>query len=740
VTQYEYDVQDHLKKVTDGEGNITTYETGDRDLMTKETSPVFSGATPFRTFVYNAHGALVTETDPRGIVTSRTVDDLDRVTLIDYADNTLDTSFTYDGLANLFQKGRLVSINRGAGASVVSYGYDRFGRMLQDGALAYEYDKNGNRTKITIPGGVVADYTHDLADREASLIVTGGGLGATTIASGAVYKPSGPLSSLLLGNGVAETRSFDARYYPDQIQAGALLNWDYTVDRVGNPTGISGSVVPGVSDTPAFAYQDHQYFLTQTNSGPWGSRTWTYDKIGNRLSFARTSEPTQTYAYASPGHNPKLSTITPAPGWGTGNWTFGYDAAGNQISIAESDNEGAVQSTLYDFAGDSRLSALRTASPVGPARTDNLYDGRGFLRESLLTVTGSVDDEIRVTPLYSSAGVLMARTEARKWIGGDPNPAAEDQPWAWTQSETTQLFYFAGRPVAQLTTGPELLYITTDHLGTPALVTDPAGAAIWAGGLEPFGSIWTAGTDRPDLEPASGGGSSVRSLFAPAVQRLSAEKVFLRYPGQWSNDAFRVGAAQGEVYYNVNRWYAPVTGRYERPDPASTFLTLQNIDVRSLRAMTFGSARPLMLYSYALGNPAQFSDSLGLAPCRRDPAVASCDLESNCCVAACLDTARYGLCVWRGFDQAGDAIEALAGGAVGAGIGVALRGGFVGAGIGFCSGAGLTLLVDSLADAEERAAVNGIWLVYRDCVQGCGQQCGPGRICNDAFDQIVEGD
>ena len=51
VTSYEYDVQDHLTAVTDAEGNETVYTYSDRDLMTRQISPV-SGFTarpcPFR--------------------------------------------------------------------------------------------------------------------------------------------------------------------------------------------------------------------------------------------------------------------------------------------------------------------------------------------------------------------------------------------------------------------------------------------------------------------------------------------------------------------------------------------------------------------------------------------------------------------------------------------------------------------------------------------------------------------
>ena len=157
-----------------------------------------------------------------------------------------------------------------------------------------------------------------------------------------------------------------------------------------------------------------------------------------------------------------------------------------------------MQTTFYDVAADGRMSALRT--DAGPSRTDFLYDGRGFLRQAHLTVTPP-GDSIRTTPVYSSDGVLMARTEERQWTSATTGGDGEDLVATVSMTDTTQLFYFAGRPVAQLTTGPELLYLTTDHLGTPVLATDSSGAAVWAGGVEPFGATWTAGPDNPDLCP-----------------------------------------------------------------------------------------------------------------------------------------------------------------------------------------------------------------------------------------------
>jgi YD repeat-containing protein len=209
TTRYGYDVQDHLTSVTDAEGNVTTYTYSDRDLLTRQASPA-SGTS---TFTYNEHGEQVTETDARNVVAIRTTDALDRVTAVAYPDTASSIGYAYD--AGAFGKGRLTGITRNG--ETVSSTYDRFGRTLQDGALTYGYDKNGNRTSITYPGAVTATYTHDFADREATLTAQVSASPPATLVSTALYKPSGPLAGLTLGNGLTETRAFDARYAPAEI-------------------------------------------------------------------------------------------------------------------------------------------------------------------------------------------------------------------------------------------------------------------------------------------------------------------------------------------------------------------------------------------------------------------------------------------------------------------------------------------------------------------------------------------
>jgi hypothetical protein len=102
----------------------------------------------------------VESTDPRGIAVARTVDAADRVTLVDYPDDSLDTTYAYDSSttcpAPSFPVGRMAAIERDGEA--IEYCWDRFGRLTRDGALTFAHDGNGNRTEVGYPGGLMARY------------------------------------------------------------------------------------------------------------------------------------------------------------------------------------------------------------------------------------------------------------------------------------------------------------------------------------------------------------------------------------------------------------------------------------------------------------------------------------------------------------------------------------------------------------------------------------------------------
>jgi RHS repeat-associated protein len=506
-------------------------------------------------------------------------------------DPSLTTTFSYDttSASGTYPIGRLSSISKGVGttaATVVNYTYDFFGRRLLDGvqgsSLSYAYDSNGNRTEITYSGNppVTACYTYDVADRQSSLafststgqnVCQGTTTSVVTQASGpTVYASGGPLETLHLNNGITESHSFDQRFYPMAITVGTsgnpnlLPNWNYTTDAVGNIKAIGSQV---------YGYQDDQYFLTSA-TGPWGSRVWTYDSIGDRLREDRGSGNVDNYSYppnawTPAGNIPLLNSVALASG---GTKSLTYDAGGNVVLEA-------APTQHLDFTIDGSGKVARMGEETQHAGNVMTYDGRGYLASVLTNPTdcGPSSDcgPIRTVPTYSSDGVMYYRQQQALFSG--------------SLLAQTSIFYFAGRPVAQIDGPPAngtLTYLSVDHLGTPLLASTTANPPTvpWSGGFEPFGRDYTG---------------------------AMSQKIFLRFPGQWDDASWESSLASG-LYYNLNRWYEPGTGRFSSPD-----------------ALPSASSQ----YAYGTDNPVTLIDPLGLD---------STAPTGNATTDACCETARKG--------------------------------------------------------------------------------------------------
>lgn len=119
----------------------------------------------------------------------------------------------------------------------------------------------------------------------------------------------------------------------------------------------------------------------------------------------------------------------------------------------------------------------------------------------------------------------------------------EMQLLAETESSTSSnkaiaysYLWFAGQPVASLETATNTLrWTATDHLGTPLLQTNSAGAVVWRAEYTPYGEIFTYRTGTTVHQP-------------------------LRFPGQVAQDG-------SDLYYNVFRHYRAGWGRYTQSDP-----------------------------------------------------------------------------------------------------------------------------------------------------------------------------
>jgi RHS repeat-associated protein len=391
------------------------------------------------------------------------------------------------------------------------------------------------------------------------------------------------LRSLLFGNTLTETRTFDGRNVPTGITVSSnRLAWTYTTDREGNPTAITQT--QPAAEARTFGYQDFAYFLTSAD-GPWGTLDWSYDKIGNRLTQVRNGlAPGDLYTYLpnaatpTPGNTATLDRIDLAVG-GTKDYAFG--PAGHLERIDES-----LGATVYDHTAEGQLGTITR----GGDQPGMSYDGRSFLRQAT-TANPTIFQDGFDTGNLSCWGFVAGGEEGDGPTRGEttcftPAPggavttatygsegllySVERKASPTSTATRFHLFYFAGRPVAEVeippTGAPTWTYLTTDHLGTPILATRSSNTERWRGGFEPFGTDWRAGT-------ASG---------------ASENGVFLRLPGQWVD-----GVWGTEEAYNVARWYQANAGLYLAKDPLTDRLLATS-------------------FSYAGNAPLGYTDPLGL--------------------------------------------------------------------------------------------------------------------------------
>lgn len=119
----------------------------------------------------------------------------------------------------------------------------------------------------------------------------------------------------------------------------------------------------------------------------------------------------------------------------------------------------------------------------------------------------------------------------------------------------------------------DVLYVHTDHLGTPRLATNEQGVTVWRNlpTTEPFGNA--------PVEEDPDGDSTLNTLN-------------LRFPGQYADK-------ETNLNYNYFRDYDPSTGRYVQSDP-------------------IGLAGGINTYTYVGANPLLFVDPDGLLACTYD--------------------------------------------------------------------------------------------------------------------------
>lgn len=509
-TFYKYDQFGKMVEVTQGvQKRWFKYDSLGRLLRVRqpeqEINTALNLADSFNTsgqwtagFTYDILGNVLTATDAKGTVITNTYDRANRVKTRTYSNEpagvtTPAVNFYYDskGLAAPqtpnFAKGKLTKVDNGISATEYMT-FDNFGRLtrskqITDGVvygtdanpMTYSYNLSGALTEEKYPSGRVVK--NDFEPDGDLLNVTSRKTGTDVFrpyVSNFSYTAAGGISQMRLGNGKWETAKFNNRLQVTELGLGASaanaglwkVNYDYgelNTDGTVNTTKNTGNIakqtltIPGTSFVQGYKY-DSLYRLTEaketTGTNQNWIQNWTYDQFGNRISFAQNI-------------NGSVLNTTPAISQTTNRFTnltdFGYDANGNIIT----DRDPATSQTRqFVFNGDNKQKeVISNGVSVGKY----FYDGEG------------------------------KRVKKQ------------------TATETTVFVYSSGKLIAeystQLSQNPTISYTTTDHLGSPRIITDQFGQVKSRRDFLPFGEDMpvTFGARSTNQEYANG--DQVRQKF-----------------------------------------------------------------------------------------------------------------------------------------------------------------------------------------------------------------------------------
>jgi len=313
----------------------------------------------------------------------------------------------------------------------------------------YDYDLAGNIENIMYPDLTVITYVPDAFYRIGEVK-----LDTTTLAS-IEYNQNNMITSITYGNDFNADYSYYARDWIKLIQLkdsiGAVIDsYDFTYDGVGNIKTLNNEI---------YDYDDLDR-LTYAQ-GPWGTISYTYDSVGNRLT-EDVGDPSldKTYVYDTYNKLTDIEFEDPS----TPEVHFEYDNYGNIIRkiIGEWANPIEDWEYEYDTGPLVRENELATVYLDGELVRATQYDAFGRL---IIYSEGTTTKRF----IYSNIGVIHEIS----------------QP----ENIYTNYVYANGFLIAKIIDG-ETYYYHQDHLSSTRRVTNNRGATVFTADYKPFGEIY----------------------------------------------------------------------------------------------------------------------------------------------------------------------------------------------------------------------------------------------------------
>lgn len=449
ATQYQYDALNRLTSTVDAANQTTSFEYDALSRMTALVDAIgqryrfnynplgavthLRRGTDVMSFTYDAVGNRKTRTDYNGALIDYDYDALNRLKTITSPDTTT-VNYTYDKLS------RMQTATNENGT--VNFDYNKMNRVIRatdvfGQIVEYNYDANGNRTKLSLNSVTVQTYKYDAIDRMTKT------LDAASLAMNYTYDATNKLSSRKLPNAVLTTYQYDGldrlTRLLDQKGVATIADHQYQYDSASQITQIAEPTI-----IKSYGYDAIDRLTSANYSNPLQqNESYSYDGVGNRTA----SQLSASYSYQ------RFNRLT-----NTSTATYSHDTNGNLIS--KTDSNGATQ---YTWNFENRLKQVTLPSgttvsykydalgrriqriPSTGVSTNFVYDGQDVLKD--LNSDGSTIDYL--------------------------NGLGIDNKLRLTDSRL-------------IATGP--LYFLQDHLGSTTALTNSLGVSVTQVSYDAFGN------------------------------------------------------------------------------------------------------------------------------------------------------------------------------------------------------------------------------------------------------------
>ncbi len=617
VTAFSYNSYGQLQTIAEAQGTpierITEFI---HDPTTHNLNEIRKGGNTVLSFTYDTIGRVRTAIDSTGVTLTYDYNNLDQVTRITYPDNRFE-AFTYSTCCP-----RILDSKTDRAELTTTYTHDALNRLIKvegpRGAIDYEYDDNGNLTKLIDPDHKLTEFAYNLDNRLVKKIFADGkfitysydfdGLltkvtNSRNLEKNYAYDPNHNLTNINYSDITPDVTFTYDDYDRVKTRIDGMGLYQYGYDPNSRLTSVDG---PWANDTVTYTYNELGQ-LKDLIPQAGESVTYSYDSIGRRTGVQIGVD---TYIYGYTGINPLIQSLTRPNGSASqylyndplkrltdvinknslndviNSYSYGY----NDLDVRSSEtvtNGNPITSftegiTSYNYNNLNQL--LSSANPNQTFTYDD--DGnmtRGYTPEGhVLIMTYDAENRLKTAEYTDGLGIVH-RLEYS--YSGD-SLLAEVRKFENGGLISDSRFIRAGFLPVQ------------ERDGNNAVAREYTWGLNYGGGIGGLLNLKQGGINYSYLYDGKG---NVTSLIEPG-QNISASYTYdpfgvlvqkigsLNQPFQFSTKEYDLET--GVSYYGY-RFYSPAVGRWITRDPLA-------------------EGGGISLYGFVFNNPANFRDPLGL--------------------------------------------------------------------------------------------------------------------------------